>query len=101
MKVPFVLILPGLILATEIGYADPNSEANLAVNQAVAMQQKADSVGGEWRDTGAIIQQAQAALQKGDFNQALALAQQAKRQAELGYQQAIQNQKADFPAYLR
>lgn len=90
-----------MLLATGIIYADPTNDAQAAISQAEAMRKKADALGGEWRDTNSLIQQAQAALNKGEVNNAQALTTQAQQQAELGYQQALKNKKADFPEYLR
>ncbi|CAK0758921.1 conserved exported hypothetical protein [Gammaproteobacteria bacterium] len=72
-----------------------------AIEKAEAARQKADSVNGEWRDTNEMIQKAKAAAQAGNFSSARDLANQAHFQGERGYQQAMQQKNAGFPAYLR
>jgi cytochrome c556 len=83
--------------------AEPNYEAEFkaAIEKAEASAKKADSVGGEWRDTGKVIKKAKAAAKKGDYGTALKLANDAFRQGELGYQQAMSQTGAGFPSYLR
>jgi nucleoid-associated protein YgaU len=56
---------------------------------AEAARKKAASVGGEWRDTGKIIKKAEAALKAGDGAKCVKLANQARRQGEMGYAQAM------------
>ncbi|MGQ9659556.1 MAG: hypothetical protein ACUVQI_06415 [Thermochromatium sp.] len=80
------------------GDLQQQAEASLAA--AKAARQKAASVGGEWRDTGKLIAQAEALAKSGQYQQAIELANKARVQGELGYAQAIQEQDADFPAYI-
>lgn len=69
------------------------SEAESAIAAAKAAVKKAASVGGEWRDSGKIIKQAEEALKKGDEAGAIKLANKARRQGELGYAQALAEQE--------
>lgn len=72
------------------------------LNTAKSAQKKASSVGGEWRDVGKFIKEAEQAAADGDFDRAKKLAQKAKTQGELGYEQAVsQKGKARNPSYLR
>lgn len=80
---------------------DQAAEFAAAISKAESAQKKASSVKGEWRDTGKIIKKAKAAAKKGDYTNALKLANDAYRQGELGYQQAISQKDAGFPAYMR
>ncbi len=64
------------------------------LTQAQEAITKADSVGGEWRDTQKIIKQAKAEAEKGQTEQAMKLARKALKQAQLGYQQSISQQNA-------
>jgi hypothetical protein len=80
---------------------DKAAEFQAAIEKAEAARKKAASVGGEWRDTGKIIKQAQTAAKKEDYSTALELAHDAYRQGELGYQQALGEKNADFPAWMR
>lgn len=76
-------------------------DAAHAIHQAEQARKLAASVGGEWRDVGQMIEDAQRLAKSGRFQDAIDLANQAKRQAELGHGQAIRERHADFPAYVR
>jgi len=89
------------VLSSGAVRADPAAAAASSIEKAEAARQEAAAVGGEWRDTAKMIQEARAAAQGGDFTAAQRLASQAYRQGELGYRQAMQQKDADFPAYLR
>lgn len=82
--------------------AGPANKAtyDAALAAAKAAQKKAASVGGEWRDTGKIIKEAEAEAEKGDFAAAIKLADKARFQGEMGYQQAMSQKNAGNPAYL-
>jgi len=75
--------------------------ADDAIAAASAAREKAASVGGEWRDTGGLIKEAEAAVKSGEFDKAIKLATKAKHQGELGYAQAMAEADADFPSYMR
>ena len=64
------------------------------IKEAEAALKKADSVGGEWRDSQKAIKQAKAALSKGDLAAAKKSAEQAKFQGEVGYDQATAEKNA-------
>lgn len=81
--------------------ADQAAEFKAAIDKAEESRNKAAGVGGEWRDTASLIEEAQALAAKGDYGAALRLANDAFRQGELGYQQAVQEKNAGFPAYMR
>ncbi len=51
-------------------------------------QKQANSVGGEWRDTGKMIKKAEKLLSEGKLEQADALAREAEAQGMLGYMQS-------------
>ncbi len=91
-------LLSGGAQASEI---DQATQFKQAIEKAEAATKKAASVKGEWRDTGKIIKKAKAAAEKGDYHNALKLANTAYRQGELGYQQAVGQKNAGFPPYLR
>ncbi|MGD8514413.1 MAG: LysM peptidoglycan-binding domain-containing protein [Granulosicoccaceae bacterium] len=65
------------------------SAAEQACDAAEAARKKAKSVGGEWRDTGKIIKKGRAAIKAGDDAKAIKLCNQARRQGEIGYAQAL------------
>lgn len=79
----------------------PQAEAEQAIADADAARKKAASVGGEWRDTGKMIKEAQDLVKSGEYDKAIKLANKAKRQGELGYEQAMAEQGAGFPSYVK
>ena len=68
---------------------------------AEAAQAAAASVGGEWRDTGKMLDKAKKAASDGAYDKAIAIANQARQQGELGYKQALAEKNAGFPSYLQ
>lgn len=71
-----------------------------AIAAAKADQRKAASVGGEWRDTGKVIKEAEEAAAKGDFAKAAKLAEKAAFEGRMGYEQALGQKNAGNPGYL-
>jgi len=72
-----------------------NTEVEAIIKSAESALGKAASVGGEWRDSKKKhIKGAKAALSKGDIKKAMQLASKAKFEAEMGYTQAMEQQKA-------
>ncbi len=74
--------------------AGSSGDYDTAKSEAKAAQKKAASVGGEWRDTGKILKQADKAAAAGDTAKAVKLANKAKKQGEMGYQQAMDQANA-------
>ena len=72
--------------------ADMSPEAAIAA--AKEAQKQANSVGGEWRDTGKMIKKAEALLKEGKTMEAAKMAEAAEAQGMLGYMQAT-GQTAD------
>lgn len=75
--------------------------AEKAIAAAQAAQKKADSVDGEWRDTGKLIKQAQAALKAGEHDKAIKLAKQAEQQGKSGYEQAVSQKELRMPSFFK
>jgi chitodextrinase len=94
------LALTGLVAGTAQA-GDEAAQFKQTIEKAEASKKKAASVNGEWRDTGKLIKKAQAAAKKGDYANAINLANTAYRQGELGYQQAVEQKDAGFPSYMR
>lgn len=70
--------------------------------EAEQARKKADSIGGEWRDTAKFLKQAKAAADAGELNKAMKLARRAKGEGELGYIQASsQKGNVPIPSYLK
>jgi len=79
----------------EMAQAGGSSEIEQLIKDADAAIKKADSVGGEWRDSGGkYLKQAKAALSKGDMETAKKMAEKAKFEGEMGYQQAVEQKNA-------
>ena len=86
------LLLASALVSVSCAAKSPKQDtapADQAISAAEAARKKAASVGGEWRDTGKLIKKAKAAAEKGDSEKAVKLATEARKQGELGYQQAI------------
>ena len=80
---------------------DKKAMAEALIAAAEAARQKSASVGGEWRDVASMIKSAQTLAGAGEFDQAIEAASAAKFQSERGYEQAMAEQGADFPDYVR
>lgn len=76
------------------------ADAESAIAAAEDARKKASSVDGEWRDTGKLIEQATKLLDTKEYAKAVAIADKAKRQGELGYEQAISQKDAGIPDYV-
>lgn len=76
------------------------AKAEQAIADAEAARKKAASVGGEWRDTGKMIKEAEDLVKTGEYDKAIKLANRAMRQGELGYEQAVAEKNAGFPSYV-
>ncbi len=82
--------------------AAEDAEFAALLDAAKAARKKANSVGGEWRDVGKFLKQAEQAAADGDLEKAKKLAHKIKTQCELGYEQAVaQKGKAGHPSYLQ
>ena len=84
----------GLLAGCATTPDDNSAAAEQAIADAKAANAEAASMGFEWRDTGKIIKEAQAAFDAGDYDKALALANKALAQAESAKAQAAaENQR--------
>lgn len=82
----------GAGLAAGLAQAADQARFDAAYAEAVAAQEKAASVGGEWRDIGKFLKQAQQLAKEGDFEAAVKLAQRAEHQGHAGYEQMTSQQ---------
>ncbi len=80
------IALFGVAFSGVSGAGEMTAEAAIAA--AKAAQKQANSVGGEWRDTGKLIEKAEKLLQEGKVEEAKKVAQEAEAQGMLGYIQA-------------
>jgi len=67
--------------------------ADDAIADAKEAQKQAQSVGGQWRDTGKMIKKAEKLLKAGKDKEAEMLAREAEAQGMLGYMQATSQTK--------
>ena len=81
------LIASALFFAVPTVLAADQAEFGKAYEAAVAAQEKAASVSGEWRDIGKFLKEAQKLAEAGDFEAAVKLAQKAENQGHRGYEQ--------------
>ncbi len=96
------IALTGALLVALSGCAstgkpeDANAAAaTAAIEAAEAALNKARSVDGEWRDARKVyLKKAKAAAHKADYKTAIELANIARFQGEMGYQQAIEQKDA-------
>jgi hypothetical protein len=79
---------------TSTNNAAMEAEYQQAMAAAETARQQAATIGGEWRDTGKIMKQAEEAAAKGDYDTAVSLAEKARVQGVLGYEQAMSQQAA-------
>ena len=82
-----VFVMLASCMASGGALAADQADFDKAYEAAVAAQQKAASVSGEWRDTAKMLEQAQKMAGEGDFEGAVKLAQQAEHQGQRGYEQ--------------
>ena len=97
-----IYALAGLLTSVSIpAQASADAEAfEQSLQAAKAAQKRAASVKGEWRDTGKLIKKAQAAAKEGNYEKAIKLADEARRQGYLGHRQAINQRDVGLPSYL-
>ena len=76
------------------------ADAEAAIAAADEARKQAASVGGEWRDTGKMIKKATGLLDTKEYTKAISAANKAKKQGELGYEQAIAEKDAGLPDYM-
>lgn len=82
-------------------FAEENADTlKAAIEAATASQKAASAAGGEWRDTGKYIKEAEKLGAAGDFDKAVALAKKADAQGQLGKAQMEAQNNLDFPAYF-
>jgi len=86
-----LLLAASVAVFASVSAGDMNAEAAIAA--AKEAQKQANSVGGEWRDTGKMIKKAEKLLKEGKVKEAMKMAQEAEAQGMLGYMQATSQTK--------
>lgn len=84
--IPAVIALPLCLVAMAVSATD-QADFEKAYEAAVAAQEKAASVSGEWRDTEKFLKEAKKLAEAGDFEAAVKLAEKAEQQGHRGYEQ--------------
>jgi len=77
------------------------TEAEKAIAASDEARKQAASVGGEWRDTGKMVKEARSLLDTHEYLKAIDIANKAKRQGELGYQQVLDQRNVRMADYFR
>jgi len=98
-KLALAALIAALALVGTAVAAD-KAEAEAAIAAAKAAQKAAAEVGGEWRDTGEMIEGAEKAAAEGNFGSAVELAKMAEDQGHLGKEQALSQHNVGNPKYL-
>ena len=100
MKKIALAVLVGSLTVAGTTVAANKGSAEAAIAAAKASQKAAGSVGGEWRDTGKIIKNAEKAAADGNYGEAEKLAKKAEAQGKLGKEQALSQKGVGNSGYL-
>ena len=92
--VPFCIATALVLSACGAQQKHTQNDASAAIMAAEMQNKKANKAEFEWRDTGKIIKKAQEAAKQGEFDEAVKLANKAKKQADMALQQAKAAKKA-------
>ena len=92
------LLTISVVVVAASGWGSPALAGDAATFEAAyqsadAARMAAAEVGFEWRDTKKMLRQAKKLAEKGEYEQAIALANRAKRQGEFGVLQAEEQEK--------
>ena len=94
LKLSACVLCLGLSFGGSTAFAMETEESfQAAYAAAEAARKHAASVKGEWRDTGKMLKKAKSLAEKGDYDQAVKIAMEAKFQGERGAEQAIEQSK--------
>ena len=88
-------------LPATVAWSADKAEVEKAIAAAEDARKKAASVGGEWRDTGKLIKNAQELAAEGKLDEALKIAAKAENQGKRGHEQALAQKDATLPAYMK
>jgi len=104
-KLMMAILCAGTLMLTTAGPSmaqeDEKAAFEKTLAEAKAAQKQAATVGGEWRDVGNMLKDAAKAAESGDYKAATKLAQTAKSQSELGYEQSLQQKSAKMEDYIK
>jgi hypothetical protein len=95
------LIMVLVLIGCSVPVFAKSGPAQQVIKEAQQELDKAIALQGGWGSTVKLIKKAKQSIAKGNQKKALELARQAKREAELSYKQAVnQNKHWSEPAYL-
>ncbi len=80
------------------GMKHSEADASAAIAAAVSEEKRASKIGNQWRDTGKMIKKAKKALKDGKYDEAVKIANKAKKQSTNAIAQA-ESQKDAGPNY--
>lgn len=89
-----ILGCAGINAGSESGKRAMDPVVQKAIDEAVAANQNAASIGYEWRDANEFIEEAKKAAEEGDKEKALSLANKAKSEGDLAYEQGLSQKNA-------
>jgi hypothetical protein len=89
-----VLGCAGINAGSESGKQAMDASVQNAIDNAIAANKNAASIGYEWRDADKFIEDAKKAAAEGDKEKALSLANEAKSQGDLAYEQGLSQKNA-------
>lgn len=102
MRFIILAIAIGMALWSSAALAVDEEKVRQAVEEAKKEFEKAIAEQGGWMSTKQLISSAELSATKGNKQKALELAEQARREAELSYQEAVnQEQNWSEPGYLK
>ena len=101
LKKIFALCAAGTLLLGAAAFAADKAGAEKAIADAKEAKAAASAASGEWRDTGNMLEGAEAALGEGKFDEAVKLAGKAKFQYEAGAAQMSAQSNVGNPSYVK
>lgn len=94
MKKMLLIVATSLLILSGSANAAGKTDAEAAIAAATAALDKAKAVGFEWRDSRKLLKKAESITKKGEYNQAVKLANTAKKQGEDAVKQAAAQKNA-------
>jgi len=84
----------GINAGSDSGKKSIDPSVQKAIDNAVAANKQAASIGYEWRDAEELIDDAKKAAEAGDNDKALSLANEARSEGDLAYEQGLSQKNA-------
>jgi len=100
LKQLLTLCAAGTLVLGTSAFAASKADAEKAMAAASAAKKEAAAAGGEWRDTGNMMEKAEKAMEEGNFDEVVKTAGKAKFQYETGKAQMEAEATTGNPGYL-